>query len=288
MRGAVRNPKVLQSQVVGLFDQLDHVSQDIERVRADMARVDDRISALSRQIQARQQLLDRRAAEAYMAGRAGWVESVLGASSFTEVGDALEFLGAVSRKDADLLLSLEHRREEIELERARLNALEKELRGRRERLHATAADLVEGLRLQRALVRASEEGTAADAEVGDAPAPQPPPAQPASSPSTSALGREAVIELVRGEFASLGSGTVELALCVAERESGFDPLAVNPTTGAAGLFQFLPSTWETLRELAGWTGASVFDARANVAVSAWTVARYGWHPWRSVAAACGA
>lgn len=94
------------------------------------------------------------------------------------------------------------------------------------------------------------------------------------------------MRLISEGFASLGSRTEEVALCVAEAESAFDPLAVNPSTGAAGVFQFLPSTWASLSELADHGGDSVFDARANVAVAAWTVAEYGWHPWRSVAADC--
>ncbi len=65
-------------------------------------------------------------------------------------------------------------------------------------------------------------------------------------------------------------------------------MAVNPVTGASGVFQFMPSTWASLSEMAGWDGASVFDARANAAVAAWTVAHYGWHAWASVAAGCGA
>lgn len=31
--------------------------------------------------------------------------------------------------------------------------------------------------------------------------------------------------------------------CVISVESGGNPTAVNPVTGAAGLYQFLPSTW---------------------------------------------
>jgi soluble lytic murein transglycosylase-like protein len=95
-----------------------------------------------------------------------------------------------------------------------------------------------------------------------------------------------VVALIRDHFAPLGSKTEAVALCVAEAESNFDPLAENPSTGAAGVFQFLPSTWVDLSELAGRGGMSVFDARANVAVTAWTVAEYGWHPWSSVAEAC--
>jgi soluble lytic murein transglycosylase-like protein len=34
--------------------------------------------------------------------------------------------------------------------------------------------------------------------------------------------------------------------CVAWRESHDDPHAVNPSSGAGGLFQFLPSTWANI------------------------------------------
>ena len=284
MKGAVREPEDLGEQVVRLFDQLDRMSRDIESVRADIATVSERISELSRRIEVQQRLLNQRASEAYMAGRAGQINSMLGARSFTDLVDALEYLDAVSQKDHDVLLSLQHRKDEVELQRARLGALEEELRARRARLEATASDLVERLESQ-VLVRPGDERSAPNAPIGSSPSP---PALPSLSPPSSASGREAVTMLIRDWFATLGSRTVEVALCVAEAESGLDPLAVNPATGAAGLFQFLPSTWESLSGTAGWTAASVFDARANAAVAAWTVARYGWHPWRSIAADCGA
>jgi hypothetical protein len=283
MKGSLRDPEVLQHQVVRLFDRLDHVSRVIERVRAQMASVEDRISDLSRQIESRQELLNRRAAEAYMAGRAGGIESLLGASSFTDLEDALEYLDAVSEEDHDLLVSLQQRRADLELEQLSLGALGEELRRKRQWLEATASDLVEKLRRQQALLARGVEQTASEASVDATPTRTlPDPGVPSE-----ALGREVVIELIRDRFAPLGSDTTGVALCVAEAESRYDPLAVNPSTGAAGVFQFLPSTWESLSELAGWGGASVFEARANVAVAAWTVARYGWHPWRSVAGGCG-
>ena len=284
MKGAPRDPEVLRGQVVRLFDRVDHVSLVVESVRAKMALIEARISDLSRQIDSRQELLNRRAAEAYMAGRAGGIESVLGADSFTDLGDALAFLDAVSQEDHDLLLSLRRRRADLELDQRRLGALEEELRRKREWLEATASDLVEELRRQHALLGRDQETAPEGAAVGS-PTPSP---LPSPTPPSSAPGREVVTQVIREGFASLGTATTRIALCVAEAESGFDPRAVNPSTGAAGVFQFLPSTWESLSELAGRTGASVFDVRANVAVAAWTVARYGWHPWRSVAADCEA
>jgi hypothetical protein len=285
MMAAGREPR-LQRQVVRLFDELDQVSRDIEGVLSETAWTHQRISELSRQIDARQQLLNRRAAEAYMGELAVGVDSVLGASSFRDLQDSLEFLEAISRRDHDVLLDLQRRKAEVERQGLRLERLEAQLREQRTELEATAAGLVEKLRRQHARLRRQAVESAPDVgPVGDPPAAPLPPTPP---PPSSTLGRKAVMELISERFAPLGSRTKEVAMCVAEAESTFDPLAVNPSTGAAGVFQFLPSTWASLSVLAGHGGDSVFDARANIAVAAWTVAAYGWHPWRSVAADCRA
>jgi soluble lytic murein transglycosylase-like protein len=250
-------------------------------VRADIASTRDRIDELVRQIVAQQHTLNEHAAEAYMTP-AVRLDGLLGASSIGDLQDTLEFFDAVSRRDQEVLLSLQRRKAEAEMQGARLEALEAKLRRSQERLEATVADLVERLRRQRVLIQQpAQDDLAVGGPPTSAPAPTPFPPSPA-------LGREAVTELIREQFAFLGTRAGNVALCVAEAESNLDPLAVNPSTGASGLFQFMPSTWASLSELAGWGGASVFDSRANAAVAAWTVARYGWHPWRSVAADCRA
>ncbi|MGH2641513.1 MAG: coiled-coil domain-containing protein [Actinomycetota bacterium] len=284
MEAAARAHEDLQQQVVRLFEELDEVKQAIEAVMAETAWVRERISELSRQIDARQLLLNRRAVEAYMGERAVGFDSVLGAGSFTDLQDSLEFLDAVAQRDHEVLVSLEERKAEVERQQVRLEALEEELRGKQERLEAAAAGLVEKLQQQHARLRAlAEASTAVEGSGGDSQGSTPPPSPPAPSVVP---GRGAVVELIRDQFAPLGSRTEAVALCVAEAESNFDPLAENPSTGAAGVFQFLPSTWTNLSALAGRGGASVFDARANVTVAAWTVAEYGWHPWSSVAEVC--
>jgi hypothetical protein len=280
---AARPPASLHEQVVDLFDELDRVSRAIEGVGADIASTRDRIADLLRQIDAQQRIFNQHAAEAYMSPPALQLDGLLGASSFTDMQDVLEFIEAVSRRDQEVLLSLQRRKQEAELQRARLEELEAKLRGKRERLEATVADLVE--KLQRERVLPLQQPAQDDGSVGDSliSPPVPTPSPPGPTP-----GRQEIVELIREEFAALGARTGDVALCVAERESNLDPLAVNAASGASGLFQFIPSTWASLSELAGWDGASVFDARANAAVAAWTVARYGWHPWRSVAAECRA
>ncbi len=74
---------------------------------------------------------------------------------------------------------------------------------------------------------------------------------------------------------------VDDALAVIWCESRGDPDALNPASGAAGLFQFLPSTWDSASASAGWSGADVFDPEANIAVAYWLYAAYDepWQQW---------
>jgi hypothetical protein len=78
---------------------------------------------------------------------------------------------------------------------------------------------------------------------------------------------------------------VEEALRVIDCESNGDTNAVNPYSGAAGLFQFLPSTWATTSVNAGYAGYSAHDPEANIASAAWLANRYEelgyyyWTPW---------
>ena len=64
---------------------------------------------------------------------------------------------------------------------------------------------------------------------------------------------------------------VDNALVVMKCESKGDPAAYNSRSGASGLFQFIPNTWNWASSNAGWAGASPFDAEANVASAAWLV-----------------
>jgi septal ring factor EnvC (AmiA/AmiB activator) len=78
---------------------------------------------------------------------------------------------------------------------------------------------------------------------------------------------------------------VDEALAIIDCESLGDPDAYNPYSGASGLFQFLPATWASTSPKAGFSGASPFDAEANIGTAAWLANRYAeigqgyWSPW---------
>ena len=62
-------------------------------------------------------------------------------------------------------------------------------------------------------------------------------------------------------------------------ESKWFPGAYNRSSGAAGVFQFLPGTWRYASRAAGFGGASVFDAVANVWSATWLYRTDGPRHW---------
>src|SRR5262245_8402330 len=62
-------------------------------------------------------------------------------------------------------------------------------------------------------------------------------------------------KLIRHDFRpNLGRKAYHMAMCVAQRESNFDPNAYNPKSGASGVFQFIPNTWAWASVEAGYGG----------------------------------
>ncbi len=103
--------------------------------------------------------------------------------------------------------------------------------------------------------------------------PQPQPAADvAAEPAAPVNVGGDVVSIVYGAAAAYGQDGNAL-LAVAQCESGLNPGAYNASSGASGLFQFLPGTWATTP----YAGSSVFDpwANANAAAWMWSVGRRG-------------
>lgn len=85
----------------------------------------------------------------------------------------------------------------------------------------------------------------------------------------------AIAKDITDAFSPLGPAAVQWAMNVAWCESRYHPTSVNSSSGAAGLFQFLPSTWSGTP----YASQSPFDPRANAFAAAWLYARYGAGRW---------
>jgi LysM repeat protein len=106
-----------------------------------------------------------------------------------------------------------------------------------------------------------------------APAPAPVSAAPAASEAPAAPAAQAPAQ------ASSYSGGGGYQSCVIAAESGGNPGAVNPVSGAGGLYQFLPSTWHAL----GFSGlpqnASVAEQNAAFAKEYAQSGGSAWSPY---------
>lgn len=86
----------------------------------------------------------------------------------------------------------------------------------------------------------------------------------------------AIKQIILNAFAPLGPAGQQWALRVAMCESSYNPYAVNWSSGASGLFQFLPSTWAG----SPYHNQSVFDPVANAQAAAWLYQRSGPGQWQ--------
>ena len=84
-----------------------------------------------------------------------------------------------------------------------------------------------------------------------------------------------IAKIISDAFSPLGPSAVQWAVNVAYCESRYHPNSVNSSSGASGLFQFLPSTWA----FTPWHAQSPFDPVANAQAAAWLYHRSGPNQW---------
>ena len=84
-----------------------------------------------------------------------------------------------------------------------------------------------------------------------------------------------IATIITNAFSPLGQAAVTWALRVAWCESRYHPNSVNSSSGASGLFQFMPSTWAGTP----WASQSPFDPVANANAAAWLYSHYGPGRW---------
>ncbi len=290
---------------------LDAANRDLERVTRTLALADASAVNIEASFEAQ-------AVAAYVEAVASSTASVLDTDS---VEDAL-MLGEVFRagqRDAlDRLDEILVQRAELSRIRARYDADRNAVEELKNRLEADAQRLeqlfaVADARVAAAYRAALEAGQAYRAaldEVGQAKAEEerrrreeaarraaatttttattpPAPGQPTTTTTTTPRERPALYAAVEAwrplVAAHFAADLVEDAMYIMQCESLGDPEAVNPYSGASGLFQFMPGTWAVASVKAGVDDRSVFDGEANIIAASWLAEYYrsrGLDPWR--------
>jgi hypothetical protein len=103
-----------------------------------------------------------------------------------------------------------------------------------------------------------------------------PPVTTTSPPSSGPLTAGEMRALVEQYFPE---SEWDKAVLVARCESNYDPSAYNPAGPFGGLYQHSLAYWSGRAASAGWAGASIYDAAANTAVTAWLWNQGGWGHW---------
>jgi transglycosylase-like protein with SLT domain len=238
------------------------VKQQLAAASAKLNELNSRMAALEQTMTDTQQRIGLERAQVKRLARTLYAQpdSLLGAlfdsaslsDALTRIGDltsAAERAAATRRALDRDLSSLSQQRVSLQSDRDRQQELKKQLEEQFAKLVAQAA----------ASIRTSA----------------PPPSAPAPAPGIVGGSASAIQQIILDAFAPLGSAVQQWALRVAKCESNYNPYAVNRSSGASGLFQFLAPTWAGTPQRA----QSVFDPVANAQAAAWLYQRYGPSQW---------
>jgi len=241
-------------------DEQSDVRGRLATVAEQLAANQQAIERLQAQITDREQRIQRERAQLRVLARAIYAQpdsAVVLVAEAPTLGDAVTMINdlvsagdraraAKAALDRDLY-QLQSQRLELQLREADLERQKAELDAEYSRLVAQA------------------EAAAAARRAAPPPPPAPPPAPAAGD----------IRGIILTAWAPLGSATAQWAVRLAQCESGLNPYAVNRYSGAAGLFQFLATTWAGTP----WRAQSVFDPTANAQAAAWLYAKYGPGQW---------
>lgn len=253
-----------QTTVVARADDPLTLTQRLATASADITNLNDQIAALDQKIASTEDRVAQERQELMLLGRTMYAEP-----------DSLLVVLAESQSLADALT----RFTDLAVAGERAAATKHALDGDLSSLARQRADLVAALGRQRDLRQHLEDEYSGlqrialtdPALAGDGTLPA-----PSSQPSTPSGAGVGIQKLILDSFAPLGSGAQSWAIRIAKCESGYNPFAVNGSSGASGLFQFLPSTWAH----SPWAGQSPFDPVANAQAAAWLYSRSGPAAWQ--------
>jgi transglycosylase-like protein with SLT domain len=260
-----------------ITDRQDQVKQRLAAASATITKLEGEIARLEVSIADTQRRSDREREQLRVLARVLYAQpdgdnlvmtvmtSGSIAEAFTRIGDLASAAQQASRTRQALnrdIASLAVQKKQLDGDKQHQVETRQQLEQEFNRLVEMEAQRVRELQAQLAAQQAQQAAQ---------PAPAAAPPAPAAAPS----GGGSIQDIILAAFAPLGAGAQQWALRIAKCESGYNPNAVNRSSGASGLFQFLPSTWAALP----WRASSPFDPVANSQAAAYYYQHSGPGPW---------
>jgi septal ring factor EnvC (AmiA/AmiB activator) len=223
-----------------LTDLLAHGRERAARLAAKVERSERRLEAERRRLRRARRALAQRLVAIYESGSPSTASVILGSADFDELATRTEYLQQIEDSDTELAARVEQVRNQVRYELKLVAALKARVDAYNERLAAARSEI--------AAVRSRAESAAARLDSLAA-------TRSASLAELKSRIGEWVGEIEAAEAASrvaaeetvgrwLG-GPYSIPTYIVMCESGGNYSALNPSSGAGGAYQILPSTWES-------------------------------------------
>jgi Transglycosylase SLT domain len=255
----------LQRAAADTGDRIDSVKAQLAAAADRASRLDQDLVRLQAEIDANRRRIATQRSELRSLARVLYAEP----TSFPLLLAESHSLGEAITRWSDLSIAGNRAaslKRSLTVDERRLEQQQSQVKASRADQQAQIAQL--NAQFQQLEAQAAAEAAQAAAEAAAQPAP------PATT-RAAAVPTDSIRAIIVAAFSPLGQAAAGWALRVAACESGYNQFAVNRSSGAAGLFQFMPSTWAH----SPWAAQSPFDPVANSQAAAWLYARSGPGQW---------
>jgi septal ring factor EnvC (AmiA/AmiB activator) len=222
-----------------LTDLLAHGRERADRLAAEVERSERRLEAERQRLRRARRALAERLVAIYMSGTPSTASVVLGSGDIDELEVRAEYLQRIEESDTELAARVEEVRDRVRHElnlvaelKAKVDAYNEELAAARSEIAAVRRQAEEAAsRLDALAAERSSSLAKLKTRIGE---------WVSEIETAEAASREAAEETVGRWLGGPYSIPTYVVMC----ESGGNYAAVNPSSGAGGAYQILPSTWE--------------------------------------------
>lgn len=285
LAGAKAKLAALDARMAALVQQEDLARAALARARTDLTAAQQEAATAHAEAVAAKAAQAKAAADAYETTTSE-LAAVLGANSLSTLSDRVQYLGIVATSNANLANRALVAAQQARVAEARVSSLIATQQTLLNKLDAERRQIASEIANEQALVKkirremskpytppVSAGGSGGGSGPGPSPSPSPtPPPGPPPPPPPPASQIDAMIYSIWGHNQS-----GDTAECIADRESGDNPYALNASTGAAGLFQLMPFWWDG-NNAYHWK-FDPYDAYQNAYHSYLIWQMDGWQPW---------